>query len=129
IWRLGLIDTRTRTLERIEVPCTEISYVCAREGRAVFRAGSPNEPFAILEMNLATRQTSVLQQASKIQIDSDYLSEPQPIEFPTENGLTAHAFFYPPKNRDFQAGTDENPPLLVKSHGGPTSAAVACLQL
>ncbi len=129
IWRLGLIDTRTRTLERIEVPYTEISYVCAGEGRAVFRAGSPNEPFAIVEMNLSTCQTKVLKQASKIQIDPDYISEPQPIEFPTENHLTAHAFFYPPKNRDFRAASDEKPPLLVKSHGGPTSAAVACLQL
>ena len=25
------------------------------------------------------------------------------IEFPTEDGLTAHAFFYPPQNRDFAA--------------------------
>ena len=129
IWRLGLIDTRTRELERIDVPYTDIGYLCAARGRAVFRAGSPKEPFAIVEMDLANRRTKALQRANKIQIDPGYISEPQPIEFPTENGLTAHGFFYPPKNRDFQAAPNEKPPLLVKSHGGPTSAAVASLQL
>jgi dipeptidyl aminopeptidase/acylaminoacyl peptidase len=36
--------------------------------------------------------------------------------------LTAHAFFYAPKNRDFVATKGERPPLLVISHGGPTGA-------
>ena len=129
IWRLGLIDTRTRTLERINVAYTDIGYLCAAQGRAVFRAGSPGEPLAIVEMDLANRQTKVLQRANKIQIDPGYISEPQPIEFPTEHGLTAHGFFYRPKNSDFYGPANEKPPLLVKSHGGPTSAAVASLQL
>ncbi len=129
IWRLGLIDTRTRTLERINVAYSDIGYLCAAQGRAVFRAGSPGEPLAIVETDLANRKTKVLQRANKIQIDPGYISEPQPIEFPTENGLTAHGFFYRPKNSDFHGPANEKPPLLVKSHGGPTSAAVASLQL
>jgi len=129
IWRLGLIDTRTRTLERIDVNYTDIGYLCAAQGRAVFRAGSPNASVAIMEMDLASRETKVLQRANKIQIDPGYISEPQPIEFPTEHGLTAHGFFYRPKNSDFHGPANEKPPLLVKSHGGPTSAAVASLQL
>lgn len=129
LWRLGLLDTRNRTLERVETPYTEISFVCAAPGRAVFRAGSPTEPFSIIEMDLETRRTKVLQRANKIELDAGYLSVAEPIEFPTENGLTAHAFFYPPKNRDFAGSDDERPLLLVKSHGGPTSAAIATLAL
>ena len=45
------------------------------------------------------------------------------LSFPPRDGLTAHAFYYPPANRDFTAPEGEKPPLLVKSHGGPTSAA------
>ena len=127
IWRLGTIDTRSRKLERIETPYAEISFVRASAGRAVFRAGSSREPFSIIQMDLATRETKVLERASSFIIDSGYLSEPQAIEFPTENGLTAHGFFYPPKNRDFAAPVNEKPPLLVKSHGGPTSATIAAL--
>src|SRR5260221_3035276 len=129
LWRLGTIDTRTKTLQRIDSPYTEISYVCAASGRAVFRAGSPQLPFSIIEMDLATRATKVLQRASKIDIEAGYISEPQPVEFPTENGLTAHGFYYPPQNRDFVAPNLERPLLLVKSHGGPTSATVAVLML
>ena len=125
LWRLGTIDTRTKTLRRIEAPYSEISYVCAAPGRAVFRAASPQAPFSIIEMDLATRSTKVLQRASKIDIDSGFISEPLPIEFPTEDGLTAHGFYYPPKNSDWAAPNLERPLLLVNSHGGPTSAAIA----
>src|SRR5207248_50345 len=38
-------------------------------------------------------------------------------------GRTAHAFFYAPKNAEFIGPDGDRPPLLVMSHGGPTSAA------
>jgi len=60
-------------------------------------------------------------------IDAEYLSIPKAIEFPTEDGLTAHAFFYAPRNRDFTNPSEERPPLLVKSHGGPTAATSTTL--
>ena len=129
LWRLGTIDTRSKTLQRIDAPYTDVSYVCAAAGRAVFRAGSPKAPFSIIEMDLANRATKALQRASKINIDSGFISEPQPIEFPTEDGLSAHGFYYPPKNCDFAAPNLERPLLLVKSHGGPTSATIAVLML
>jgi len=129
IWHLGMIDTRAGNLEPIAAPYTEISFVCAAPGRAVFRAGSPVESLAIIEMDLASRGTRVLQRQNNIKIERGYLSESQAVEFPTENGLTAHGFFYPAKNRDFTAPPGEKQPLLVKSHGGPTSATVALLML
>jgi dipeptidyl aminopeptidase/acylaminoacyl peptidase len=129
LWRLGTINTRSKQFERIDIPFTDISFVQASPGRAIFRAGSPTQPFAIIEMDLATRATKVLQRSANIQIDAGYVSVAQPIEFPTENELTAHGFYYPPTNRDFTAAPDEKPLLLVKSHGGPTSATVAVLML
>ncbi|MFZ0749132.1 MAG: hypothetical protein WAM70_07215, partial [Pyrinomonadaceae bacterium] len=74
IWKLGLLDTGTGKLEQIETPFTEISFVCAAPGRFVFRAGSPTDPFSILEMDLATRQIKVLQRANKIEIDPGYIA-------------------------------------------------------
>jgi len=129
IWHLGAIETQTGRLERFDAPYTDISYVCAAAGRSVFRAGSPTEPFSIIDFDLPTHQPKVLQRQSKIKIEAGYYSQAQPIEFPTENGLQAHGFFYPPQNRDFAAPEDERPPLLVKSHGGPTSATMAVLML
>lgn len=129
LWRLGLIDTRTNALERIETPFTEISFLRASPGRAVFRAASPREPFSIVELDLKTRARKILQKASQIDLDPGYISEPEPIEFPTENGLTAHGFYYPPENKDFDGPESEKPLLLVKSHGGPTSATIGALML
>jgi len=129
IWSLGVIDTREKTFKRIETPYTEISFLRAAKNRAMFRAGSPRESLAIVQLNLTTGETTKLRQNSKVEIDSAYISEPTPIEFPTENGLTAHGFYYAPKNRDFAGPTNERPLLLVKSHGGPTSATIAVLML
>jgi dipeptidyl aminopeptidase/acylaminoacyl peptidase len=125
LWELGAIDTRTRSFERIDTGFTDIFYVQATTGRAVFIAGSPREPLSIIEMNLKSLETKVLQRGANLEIDEGYISEPEVIEFPTENGLTAYGFYYAPKNLDFDGPADEKPLLLVKSHGGPTSAAVA----
>jgi len=129
LWNLGIINTRTREFERVDTRFTDIDYVQAAAGRAVFRAGSPREPLSIIEMDLTSRETKVWQRSAHLQIDDEYISEPQSIEFPTENGLTAHGFYYAPRNQDFTGPSDEKPLLLVKSHGGPTSATVAVLML
>ena len=60
---------------------------------------------------------------------SGLLSRPQAVEFPTSGGKTAYAFYYPPANPDCAAPADEKPPLIVISHGGPTSMAGAGLDL
>ncbi|OPZ80843.1 MAG: esterase [bacterium ADurb.Bin425] len=51
------------------------------------------------------------------------------IEFPTEAGKTAFAFYYPPVNQDFDAPTGSLPPLIVKCHGGPTGCASSLFSL
>jgi dipeptidyl aminopeptidase/acylaminoacyl peptidase len=129
IWHLALLDTTTKKLKKIETPYTEIGYVRAGPGYVVFRGGLPTEALSIIRFDPATQKFEVLRRSSDLQIDKEYLSPAQPIEFPTENGRTAHAFFYPPQNKDFQAPPSEKPPLLVFSHGGPTSATTSTLKL
>jgi len=127
--RLATIDTTSLELKPIKCPYTDIQYLRASAGKAVFRGGSPSTPASIVKLDLSTMEFETLRRAMNIQIDEGYLSLPEAVEFPTTNGLTAHGFFYRPRNRDFQSATDERPPLLVKSHGGPTSAASATLNL
>jgi dipeptidyl aminopeptidase/acylaminoacyl peptidase len=129
IWHLATINTQSKQFKRVETPFTDISYVRASAGRAVFRAASPTEPIAIINLDLTTLERHVLKRGSATDVDPAYFSEATPIEFPTENGLTAHGFFYPPRNPDFIGPENERPLLLVKSHGGPTSATIAILML
>lgn len=128
-WNLATLDTESKKLEVIETPYHDISYVRADENRVVFRGGSPTARVAIISLDLRTRQFEVLRRASEVTVDEGYLSTPRAVEFPTENGLTAHAFFYPPRNRDFRAPEGERPPLLVSCHGGPTAATRTTLRL
>ena len=55
--------------------------------------------------------------------DARYLSAPRALEVPTTHGRTAFLNHYPPANADFALPEGGAPPLLVKSHGGPTAQA------
>jgi dipeptidyl aminopeptidase/acylaminoacyl peptidase len=129
VWRLASLDTTTGTLSPIETPYSTIKQVRATADRAVFIGGSPAEPVSIVQLDLNTLRTEVLRRSTNVTVDSGYLSIAQPIEFPTEHGLTAHAFFYPPQNKDYVASPGERPPLLVMSHGGPTGSTFSVLDL
>ncbi len=128
-WHLASLDTETLELKPIELPYTAIGGVQAAPGKALFRGSSPTEAEAIVQLDLATGQVEVLRRANELKVDPGYLSEPQAIEFPTEGGLTAHAFFYPPQNQDYAGPDTERPPLIVISHGGPTGSTNSSLNL
>ncbi len=127
--RLASLDLNTLELKNLESPYTSIAGVQVCPDHAVFVGGSSTAPSAIVKYDFNTQQFEVLRRASELRIDPGYLSIPEAIEFPTENNLTAHALYYAPKNKDFQAPEGELPPMLVKSHGGPTAATSASFNL
>jgi len=127
-WHFASLDTTTGELKLLKIPYTQIDSLQACSGRVVFLAASPTEPTAIVQLDLTTGELEVLRRSSDVTIDPGYLSLPQAIEFSTTNGQTAYALFYPPQNCDYTAPANEKPPLLVKSHGGPTSAASSRLK-
>jgi dipeptidyl aminopeptidase/acylaminoacyl peptidase len=129
--RLALLDTENGELEPVETPYSSIAYVRAdtATGEVVFRGGSSTEPACIVRLDPSTGEHEVLRRSGTLEVDADYLSVPEPVEFPTEHGLTAYGFFYAPKNRDYAVPEGELPPLLVMSHGGPTSATSTALDL
>lgn len=129
IWYLASLDLETRELTPFDLPYTDISYVRAAPDRAVFRGGSPTEPRSIVELDLETGDIEVLRRSSTIPVDERYLSRPRPVAFPTEQGLTAHAFYYNPINPYYVGPAHARPPLIVISHGGPTSATTSTLDL
>src|SRR5262249_23617828 len=105
-----------------------ISQVRAGNGKAVLIVASETESSSVVSLDLTTRERRVLSRPSQIKIDSAFLSIPRAIEFPTEDDLTAHGFFYPAVNANYGGPVNEGPPLLVMSHGGPTSATSSSLR-
>ncbi len=128
-WHLATLDVDTRELSPVEVPYTSLTDIRAAAGRVVFGGGSPSEPRAIVELDLDSGSTRVLRRSSDVAVPEGYLSRPQSIDFPTEGGWEAHGFFYPPKNPECVGPPGARPPLMVISHGGPTSATTNTLDL
>lgn len=126
---LARLNPETGALEQIQQPYTTISGLRVSGGRAVFVGGSPTRPKAIAELDLASSATVELRRSLDATIAPGYISVPEPIEFPTSGGLTAHAFYYPPSNPAYRGPDRERPPLLVISHGGPTGSAAAVYDL
>jgi dipeptidyl aminopeptidase/acylaminoacyl peptidase len=127
--KLALLDIVTNELTPIETPYSRIDGLRAAHGAAYFLAGSPTSATRIVRFDVSARKFETLRSANQLQLDEGYIAAPQPIEFPTSNNLTAHAFYYAPRNKDFAAPTDEKPPLLVMSHGGPTAMTTPTLDL
>jgi dipeptidyl aminopeptidase/acylaminoacyl peptidase len=128
-WKLATLEVASGKLQTIESSLTEFSGVDAENGVAVLVGASPTEETAVYRFDVASGKLDVLKRSSTLELDPGYLSIPEAIEFPTEGGLTAHAFYYAPKNKDFTAPAGERPPLVVLSHGGPTSATDSALDL
>ena len=130
-WKIAMLHIPSKMLLAIETPYTEMGRGDFKvgDGKIVFIGGAPSLPMSVVQVDLASSKWWELRKAHDLGIDYGYFSTAQPVEFPTENGQTAHAFYYPPKNGDFEWPTDEKPPLLVKSHGGPTGSAGTALDL
>ncbi|HET6793260.1 MAG TPA: S9 family peptidase [Acidimicrobiales bacterium] len=129
--RLGLVDQG-----RLVEVGTEYDFFggLVPQGDAVVAVvGSATRPSALARIELGPEERAgrveVLKAGRETVPDRRYLSAPRPIEFPTGEGLTAHALFYPPANADFEGPPDERPPLVVMSHGGPTGATSPVLNL
>ncbi|HXI95410.1 MAG TPA: prolyl oligopeptidase family serine peptidase [Candidatus Acidoferrum sp.] len=121
--KLGLIDLRAGSMQQVELLYTGLHNVQANGRKAAFFAGSATLAERVLTIDLDTGAQEVVKVSNPAHVDAGSLSIPKAIEFPTEGGLTAHAFYYPPRNGGYEAPPGEKPPLVVHCHGGPTGAA------
>jgi dipeptidyl aminopeptidase/acylaminoacyl peptidase len=114
-------------MREIPIDWTIVGSVATDGVDFVGLVASPNKPGAVVRVDLKSDAETVLATSFVNTVDPAYLLVPQPIEFATENGLTAHALYYAPTNPDFDVPQGEAPPLIVASHGGPTSSCSAAL--
>jgi dipeptidyl aminopeptidase/acylaminoacyl peptidase len=132
MWLLGRLELPTLSARDYPTEFASISGLRAAGGTVVMRCSSPSSAAAIATFDIETGKIDPIKYSvppQSYQKFQPYLSAPQSIRFPTEGGDTAYGFYYPAHNPDWQAGASEKPPLIVKSHGGPTSAATAGLDL
>ena len=107
----------------IGLDATDLHGLWVVDDEAVLVASAPTRPTAIVRIDLRTDAVRSIREERTPPVDVGYLSQPRFVEFPTTDGRTAFAFHYPPTNPVAVAPDGELPPLLVISHGGPTSNA------
>jgi len=100
------------------------------DGRSLWvLGGSPELPQSVVRFDLTRRERHVVHSPVETGVGAQDLSRPEHFSFESTGGRTAYAFYYPPRSAQFRGPPHERPPLLVASHGGPTSAAHSFLSL
>jgi dipeptidyl aminopeptidase/acylaminoacyl peptidase len=125
----GEPDRLDSRLREIESPFSVVYSLTPLGDRVGLIAASHVEGLQAAVIDPRSGVCHVAPRGRPIPLDPEYVSRPEPIVFPTADGLTAHANYYPPTNPDFVGPAEERPPLFVISHGGPTSANEAKLDL
>jgi dipeptidyl aminopeptidase/acylaminoacyl peptidase len=119
---------------RLEIGVTEVPTLAVAGDTVVLVGSSPVEEsgvrrFAITPSSHEPGPVETLSAVRDLGIGSEWFSEPEHIEFPGGDGRPTYANFYRPTNPDAAPLEGELPPLIVMSHGGPTSNAVTTLSL
>ncbi|MEO7056400.1 MAG: prolyl oligopeptidase family serine peptidase [Caldimonas sp.] len=124
------------TLHSLDIPFNVIGDLHVGAGFVAFVGASPTAAPAVVRIaldsagaTLASDAIEVVRRSSEITVAPEDVAVAEPITFPSENGAVAHAFFYAPTNGGWTGPAAKKPPLLVVSHGGPTSATTAELRL
>jgi dipeptidyl aminopeptidase/acylaminoacyl peptidase len=127
--RLFLLQPEGWEPADLGLPFTSFGYpsISARGEQVAFAAASPESETAVVLYDTGSGESGVVRSSSDEPVDPAYVSRPRPVEFPTSGGEVAYGFYYPPANLEFEAPEGELPPLIVESHGGPTSHATPAL--
>jgi dipeptidyl aminopeptidase/acylaminoacyl peptidase len=127
--RLAILDSDAGRLEDLAVDVTSFPMPNLRccGSRVAVVAGEPSEAAALLVIDLDSGKGEVVRRSIGYDIDRDWISTAEAIEYPTDAGFSAHAFFYKPRNPGFEGPPGEHPPLIVISHGGPTAGTTTAL--
>jgi dipeptidyl aminopeptidase/acylaminoacyl peptidase len=123
-WQLALFHLETGKATPIDLPWCRFDGLITTGNRVLFCGARPDGPSAIVQLTFGGMEPEqILRSASDLDIPDASISKPQAIQFPTEQGEDAHAFFYPPANANYCPREGERPPLIVMGHGGPTGQA------
>jgi len=129
IEHLGLYDPVSSSYKKIAADYSAIPYITSNdEDELWFLGGNFQMTPSVVRLKMNGSNPEVVYRNSTFDFASGYISNPQPIEFPTSDGQVAHAQYYSPTNKEFSAPPDELIPLIVRCHGGPTSASHPFLQ-
>ena len=129
--KLARLLLDSATLEPIANPYQEIRELCVGPGFVALLGGAPTIALELARIDFSNGELEVLARSISDLPAPAYLSVPESISYASSGGRMAHAFFYVPHNTAVAASPvpGSKPPVIVISHGGPTSMASNTLKL
>jgi len=107
----------------VATPFTSFASLQGLGTQVVGIAASPVHPPAVVLIDPATGHHQVIRESRPLALPPEAISTPDPFQFPAADGGPAYGLYYPPRSATHEGPPGELPPLVVVSHGGPTSAA------
>jgi dipeptidyl aminopeptidase/acylaminoacyl peptidase len=118
------------TVTPLDTPFTEVEGLQVHGATAVAIAAGPVTDSIVVRLDPGSGDVrGVLARSQSTSLDPAVLPVAEAISFPTADGATARALYFPPTNAGCRGPDGELPPLVVLSHGGPTSSASSALSL
>ena len=124
-WDITTLDSNTGALIELDSTYPEMGRgdLKANSSSLVVEASSPTTPMSLLRYDFTSGTWNAITSSNSADVPENYISKAIQIEYESNPGTTSHANYYAPLNPDFQGPEDTLPPLIVKSHGGPTQSA------
>ncbi len=121
-WKLFFISL-DGSIQELNQPFDDLSYIQADEKRVLAVASNYLQASGLLEIDLSKRTISHMPSSCLI-LPEEYISKPEKLSFKGFMNRETFAWYYPPINC-----IRNKPPLLVKSHSGPTAMTSGSLDL
>ena len=113
--------------EQIKIDATEIESVRNYQDGIVATVSSWKAESSVMFIN--SEEVRPLSKTRDLDIGESWFPVPETFTYQTSDSEKAHALFYSPTNPEYEIHENENPPLIVLAHGGPTGSARRQLQL
>ncbi len=109
-----------------------IESLVAGNGQIWAIAGFPDRPAAVVHLDLtdagqASASEQTIRSASPEGFDPAVISAPRALTVPGPNG-DVHAWYFPPSLAGYEGPVNDLPPVIVRTHGGPTAMAGCALR-
>ncbi|MFA0812929.1 prolyl oligopeptidase family serine peptidase [Microbulbifer epialgicus] len=127
-WNLALLNTRTGQHHTIPQSYCDIESLHCENGKAIMIAAGADSFPAVIDFDYPSESIEIIASSNSKALPGGLFSRAQEITYYV-GSRDVHAFYYPPHNPDYSAPKGEKPPLIVFSHGGPTGATSAGLNL
>lgn len=114
---------------QLETPCLDtfcsFAAIAKHQDGAVFIGGKSDDLSSLVRLSVHNQETETIRIQGELPVSKSFVSIAKPVKYKNSNEEYVHANYYPPTHPEVEAPRNERPPLLVLSHGGPTSKSSA----